>query len=314
MAFRMLMAFVVLVPAAVCAGTLTPRDDEGQIVNAIVALVNGKPVTMIEVDRVVAALRRARPDVSPEDDRKNWQKAREILIEQQLLIQEARRQRIEVPPELVNHEIERYKRMGKDMERYRDRIREQLMVLRMLRKLEAARAVTPQEVAQYYEQHPDEFVLPERRRVCLIAIHSSELGDDKAAAKSKAAELLERLNKGEDFAALAKKHSHGAHADKGGDCGWLEKGSLRGALDSEASKLKPGEISGLVETPDGYAILKVVAVQPQARQSLTDARTAIRKRLKRQHDEAVRDQLLDRLRRSASIVRLDLAPRARKRP
>ena len=129
---------------------------------------------------------------------------------------------------------------------------------------------------------------------------------DKAKAKEKATELLGRLNKGEDFAALAKKHSDAPYADKGGDWGWVKRGTLVSPLDETAAKLKPGEVSDLVETDDGYLIVKVAGVQPATRQSLAEARREIRDRLMGEQRQRRRGELIAKLKTSASILRFEL--------
>lgn len=308
---RSLMLVLTVAVATVHAGTLTPREDDGILVNAVVALVNSDPVTKLEVDAQVADFLRANPDVPREDLRSFWEKAREGLIEHRLLIQEAKRRNVEVDPDRVNEELERFRKAGINVEGRRDLVRERLMVQRLLRQLISARSIAPQEVTAYYKAHADQFALPERRHVYLIKtrVHPDKGG--RPAAKKKAQELLERLKKGEDFVSLAKGHSQGAFADKGGDHGWLKKGSLVGPLDKAISKLKPGEVSDPVAVQDGYLLLKVAAIQPASEQSLAQARDAILARLQAQHRLKRRRQLIERLRDTASIIRLDLF---RKRP
>lgn len=70
--------------------------------------------------------------------------------------------------------------------------------------------------------------------------------------------MLKRVRAGEDFAKLAKEFSTDAgNKDKGGDLGWFGKGAMVPAFEEAAFKLKPGEISDLVETPFGLHIIKL---------------------------------------------------------
>jgi hypothetical protein len=69
-------------------------------------------------------------------------------------------------------------------------------------------------------------------------------------------------------------------------------------------------VSDLVETADGYILLKVAGVQPASRQSLAEARPTIVRRLQAERRQQRRTQLVERLRRSASILRLDIYPKA----
>lgn len=299
--------------AALWAAEAPPNEPEDGLVNAIVAIVNNVPVTKLDVDARVPELDRD-PKVTPDQRRAAWNKARGAAIEEQLLLQEAKRTNIEVDPADVNAEIQRLKELGVDAEGRRDLIRDQILIARLLQGLRSARAVTPQEVAEYYEKHPDEFLLPERRHILLIAVYAREFADSKAAARKAAEEVLERLKKGEDFGELARKRSHGPAADKGGDQGWVVKGTLVKNLEDAVAALKPGELSDLIETPDGFLIVKLVGIQPPTRQSLAEARPAILRQLDAERVAERRKELIERLAKNASIIRMDLLPKAAPKP
>jgi PPIC-type PPIASE domain/ASPIC and UnbV/FG-GAP-like repeat len=75
---------------------------------------------------------------------------------------------------------------------------------------------------------------------------------------SEAEQLLERLNKGEDFATLARQKSNDATADDGGYMGKVDPKTLRPELRNALTSLASGKISGIIKLPSGYAILKIV--------------------------------------------------------
>jgi len=76
---------------------------------------------------------------------------------------------------------------------------------------------------------------------------------------TQAQQILERLNRGEDFAVLAKEKSTDATADSGGYMGTLDPSLLRSELKEALAGVVPGQISKIAHIPEGYAILKVLS-------------------------------------------------------
>jgi parvulin-like peptidyl-prolyl isomerase len=81
---------------------------------------------------------------------------------------------------------------------------------------------------------------------------------DPKQTKAKAEEVLAKLRAGGDFAALARENSvDTSNKDNGGDLGWFGRGMMVKPFEDAAFALKPGELSGLVETQFGYHIIKL---------------------------------------------------------
>jgi parvulin-like peptidyl-prolyl isomerase len=119
-------------------------------------------------------------------------------------------------------------------------------------KLEQAR-ILAQTYAQ--EQLAEKMKATEQEVDAYVAKHP-EL--DTKQNRTKAEDVLKRARAGEDFTKLAKEFSSDAgNKDKGGDLGWFGKGAMVPAFEEAAFKLKPGEISDLVETPFGLHIIKL---------------------------------------------------------
>ena len=86
--------------------------------------------------------------------------------------------------------------------------------------------------------------------------------EQKAAAKKKAEALQKRAASGEDFAALAAKHSDDPiTAKKGGDIGFLKKGSMPEAFDEAVFALEVDQVSEVVETQYGFHVIRVTAIR-----------------------------------------------------
>ena len=109
-------------------------------------------------------------------------------------------------------------------------------------------------------------------------------------AKRKLTELKERLdNKAAKFEELARLFSNDGSASKGGDLGWLFPGDTVPEFETAMATLKPGEVSGVVETPYGYHLIEVLERKSDD-QSKERQRTAARQVIReRKLEEATED-------------------------
>ena len=86
--------------------------------------------------------------------------------------------------------------------------------------------------------------------------------DDPAAARATAEDVLRRLETGEHFADLARRHSSDARAAEGGMLGWRSAAALPSLFAGIVPRLEPGETSGIIESPSGFHIVRLVDVRP----------------------------------------------------
>ncbi len=85
----------------------------------------------------------------------------------------------------------------------------------------------------------------------------------RARAYQLAESLLVVLRHGADFASVAKRYSADtASREQGGELGWFRRGVMFKSFEDVAFRLRPGEISDVVETPFGFHIIKVERTQP----------------------------------------------------
>ena len=115
------------------------------------------------------------------------------------------------------------------------------------------------EVRKYYKRHPEQFTEPEKIRVHVILIKVDPSAPQFIwdEANHKATKVISRLKKGEDFAEMAREYSNDKTAKKGGDMGFVHKGTLSPAAQKVVENLEPGEFSEEPTTLlEGIVILK----------------------------------------------------------
>lgn len=130
--------------------------------------------------------------------------------------------------------------------------------------------VNEDDLRRSYQENIARFTTAEERRAShiLIKAEKSATPEQKKAAKAKAEQLLAQLQKNPSlFAELAKKNSDDpGSAANGGDLDFFGKGSMVKPFEEAVWALKPGQLSGVVESDFGFHIIQLTAVrggQPQ---------------------------------------------------
>jgi parvulin-like peptidyl-prolyl isomerase len=146
-------------------------------------------------------------------------------------------------------------------------------------------AVSDDEIAAYYQDHGEEFQVPETVTLQQILLPNS----------NEARDVRRRLTRDpRSFEALARERSKGPEASKGGLMGRFARGELPSELEAAAFALAPGKLSDIVETSLGFHVLKVEAREPAREETLPEASARIRASLEGQKaDQKVREFVSD---------------------
>ncbi|MFC1656724.1 peptidylprolyl isomerase, partial [Patescibacteria group bacterium] len=116
-----------------------------------------------------------------------------------------------------------------------------------------------------------------------ILVQLDEKADKKKVqqAQARADDLYSKINKGEDFAKLAKEHSEDTTTkDQGGDLGFFEKGQFVEEFEKVAFDLKEGKVSKPVRTKYGFHIIKVEERKGEVEKSFDNWFTDIKEKLR----------------------------------
>ncbi len=152
--------------------------------------------------------------------------------------------------------------------------------------------VTDEEAKKYYDEHKEEFQLGERIRVRHIVVKTLE----------EAQEIKKRLERGEDFAELARKYSISPAAKWGGDLGYIQRGQVGKEFEKAAFSLKkPGDISDIVKTTFGYHIIKLEDRKPPQQLSFEEVKDKIKNRLKEEKRSKILEEYLKKAKKSYKI-------------
>ena len=156
----------------------------------------------------------------------------------------------------------------------RDRILSDAYLARLDAKTQPDDAVLNGLALNLYKAEPQRFKVPEEVQVRHILISSTQ-----PDARSKAAEVLAKLQAGGDFQALAKELSADTgSAAKGGDLGSFGRGKMVPPFEAAAFALQaPGDLSDLVETQFGFHILQLVEKKPERQRSFEEVQEALRR-------------------------------------
>jgi len=143
---------------------------------------------------------------------------------------------------------------------YRDKIREQMIMQKIREQRNAEVDINRREVERFYQSMKDSLPeQPPRVKLRHILMEIKPGDEEKQPALKKLNNVQDRLRNGEEFTELAKEYSEDpGTASKGGDLGWIERGTLFESFEKTAFNLKPNEVSDIVETPVGLHIIQLI--------------------------------------------------------
>lgn len=291
-----------------------------EVVDKIVAIVNDEVITQSELEEsMLSFVADYQFRYGPEEaqDRLSEAKSDALnrLVEEKLILQEAKRREIRVDEASVDERVqetkskfaseEEFKQIlsesGLTIEKLGNRYKEQLMMRTLINGIVYHNIqITPTQVSAYYHGLKNEFTQPARAKFRIIVLKFKP-EKEKYVVSSQAAELLDRIRSGEDFGIIAQRYSEGPNAVDGGDMGFVSKGEMVKEIDEVVFSLKEGEVSEVIETSLGCNIIKVEKKLPESELSLAEATPMIRERLFGREAELLLREFIDNLKKEAYI-------------
>ncbi|NLP11395.1 hypothetical protein GX408_13455 [bacterium] len=149
--------------------------------------------------------------------------------------------------------------LAKIRRNYRDEIEKNLRAMQVRNQKLAAVKIGRREVEAFFKSHKDSIGQIQETVDISHLLITPKAGDAaRQAAMEKIRSIEQRLQAGEDFAALAREFSQDpGSAVAGGDLGFMGRGVLERPFEEAAFALQPGQLSPVVETRYGFHLIKM---------------------------------------------------------
>lgn len=292
-----------------------------EVIERIVAKVNGEIITKTELDEEVrATLQRLGPAANPEEEQRRQTEVRQRvldrMIDNRLILQVAEDRGLRVPPRyfeewkatlmeesnIADEEelLRQLELQGMSLEDLRKQFEEGVLI-QEIRRMEVDNkiSVTEQEIERHYHEHIADYTEPARARLREIVVRFDETNE--AEAESKARRLLQDIRQGADFADVARLHSESSSRQAGGDLGFFERSELTAPLSEVAFSLNVGEVSDVIRLEKAFYIIRVEEKTEERTRPLEEVRKEIADTLFEEKLDEQSKRYLSRLREQAII-------------
>lgn len=270
---KRLATAVILVAAALTASA--QKYSEG-LIDKTIAIVGNEVIMLSDLEDEVAMLRA----YGMMSDKKGRCEILEEMMATKLFLMQARLDSLAVNADMVEGELSSridmlktnlggeealVKQFGKPIyklrQEWRAAIEDQNLTQQMQQQIASGiPELTPYDVQQYIERTDpaDLPIVPVMYQLSQICIYPDREAAN-LAVKERLLSIRERIINGERFSTLARLYSQDpGSARKGGELGMASKSIFWPAFSDAAMSLKPGVVSQIVETPDGFHLIEVI--------------------------------------------------------
>ncbi len=306
---------------AEAAAPEAPAADEGPV-----ARVNGTDIPREDfkrqMDRTRARFERAGRQIAPALEARLKENLVRKLVDDELIRQKAKAEGVSVTADELNAKYDEHKKRFGTEEMYksflertqqseedvksdleRNLLRDQLFA-----KLMEGQTPTADDAKKYYEENQDKYKQRDQVRAShiLFKVGKGDPEDVKKQKLQKAKDVLALAKKPKaDFAALAKEHSEGPTASKGGDLGSFSRGRMVKEFEDAAFSAKPGAVVGPVETKFGYHVIKVFEKIPERQRTFDEVKDSILTSLEARAKSKATREILKSMKTDAKIEILE---------
>lgn len=296
-----------------------------EVVDRVIAVVNDDIVRLVELNKTVSRfeeqiqLKRYSPDKENEEIYKIRMEVLNNLIDEKLADQEIRNSGIFVDEREIDVAIEQVKAMnyysdedlrialtanGVNMAEYREEIKRQILRNKLVNiKIKSKIIITESDIENYYENNLDKYASKKQYllRNIMMTYPMSMDTQSKQTVYSRMEDVYKQLIEGALFTEIAKNVSEAMNAEDGGRLGLFSLDELTENIAEAIKGLKPGEISSITETDQGYQIFFVEKIEETDGRTLSEMTEEISQLL---YEESVNEKFqswIEHLREDAHI-------------
>ncbi len=238
-----------------------------------------------------------------------------MLIDRQLILQEFRKSKGQIPPHMVDERISEMirTRFGNDRSAFlrtitaqgltQDKVRkmeEENIIVKYMRgrEVKTDSLVSTSEVEKFYNQHRDEWTTNTEVKLRMIKINP---GSDPEKKRKMISDIRAKIVGGADFADLARIYSEDSTQDQGGDWGWQKQGDLSGELERQVFLLKPKKVSEVLSMNGAFYLLLAEDRKSGTAKPLKAVRDEIEQRILQKERQTLEQAWMAKLRKKSYI-------------
>ncbi len=296
------------------------------IFERVVAVINDAIILRSELDaRMVPVIGEAQQIADPKERERRIEKLRssvlDEMVNEELIVQAAETAKIEVESAEVQAALDEIKStnnlddatlaqalaaQGYTLSNYKTDLRRQLLRLRAVNQLVAPKvSITDEDIRAKYDemQRRSQSVSAVKLSHILFKLPEKATEQQVAEAKAKAAQVMERVARGEDFAKVAGEVSEDVSTKAtGGELGWFQRQSLANPeWEPIVFAMQKGDVRGPVTGPQGLHVFLATDVQTSNLKPFDQMKEQISRELRRKEMDKQTAAWLEELRKKAYI-------------
>lgn len=274
------LSFASVLILLLAANLLTAGKSFGAVLlDRVVAAVNDEIITWSELRKAIEL--DGREQLSGLIGEEREKKVKELekpflnkLIDMKLQLQEAKKMRFNVGASEVDDAVNDIKKKynltdealddslrkeGLTLKEYRTNLSDQILLLKVINyNVKSKVFISDKAIEEYYKANAGKYQKDEKVQIMQIFFALPADDSKKSDIEAKAQNIMQRIQKGEDFAKLAAEYSENPDRESAWDIGYVKRGGLLKEVEEAAFSLKPGENSKPFWSIAGLHIIKVV--------------------------------------------------------